>query len=299
VYPPTAVYAYLFLMARLRIGTCSWKYPSWAGLVYSRADGIDYLAEYARKYSTVEVDQWFWTLKPSPADVERYRTAVPADFRFTIKAPNALTLVHAPGKKGAEPVPNPQFLSTAVVGDFLAALEPLRPLTGTVMLQFGYLNKKMMPSQGAFLEALDRFLAAAPPSWPYAVEIRNASWLNRPFFELLRSRGAGAVLIQGYWMPPIHETYGRAADALEGPVVVRLHGPDRSKMEEKTAGDWSRIVEPRDAELETVAAMVRRMLKGGHDVFLNVNNHYEGSAPLTIERLSTLGLADGEVGREG
>ena len=100
--PPQAFSSYLFTMARLRVGTCSWKYPSWAGLVYSRPDGIDFLAEYARKYSTVEVDQWFWTLTPSPADVERYRAAVPGEFRFTVKAPNALTLVHAPGKKGAE-----------------------------------------------------------------------------------------------------------------------------------------------------------------------------------------------------
>jgi uncharacterized protein YecE (DUF72 family) len=299
VYPPTAVYAYLFLMARLRIGTCSWKYPSWAGLVYSRADGIDYLAEYARKYSTVEVDQWFWTLRPSPADVERYRAAVPADFRFTVKAPNALTLVHAPGRKGTDPVPNPRFLSTETLGEFLGALEPLRPLVGMVMFQFGYLNKKMMASPAAFLEGLDRFLEAAPGGWPYAAEIRNASWLDRPFFELLRSRRAGTVLIQGYWMPPVVEICDRAADLLEGPVVVRLHGPDRGGMEEKTGSSWNRIVEPRDAELGTVAGMVRRLLKGGHDVFLNVNNHYEGSAPLPIQRIGALGLVDGEAGGEG
>ena len=291
--------SYLLPMARLRIGTCSWKYPSWAGLVYSRAEGIDYLAEYASKYSTVEVDQWFWTLKPSPSDVERYRAAVPGDFRFTVKAPNALTLVHTPGKKGTGPVPNPRFLSIAVLAEFLAAMEPLRPQVGMVMFQFGYLNKTMMPSPAAFLEALDRFLAAAPSAWSYAVEIRNANWLDRPFFELLRSRRVGAVLIQGYWMPPVAEVYDRAAELLEGPVVVRLHGPDRGGMEEKTGRTWDRIVEPRDAELGSVTAMVRRMLKGGHDVFLNVNNHYEGSAPLTIDRISALGLADGEAGDEG
>ena len=263
--------------------------------MYSRAEGIDYLAEYARKYSTVEVDQWFWTLAPSPADVERYLAAVPGEFRFTVKAPNALTLVHAPGKKGAEPVPNPRFLSTAALGSFLAGLEPLRPQVGAVMFQFGYLNRKMVASQPAFLEALDRFLGEAPAGWPFAVEIRNAGWLDRPFFELLRSHRTGAVLLQGYWMPPVAEVYERVGELLEGPVVVRLHGPDRGGMEEKTGGDWSRIVQPRDAELETVAAMVRRMLKGGHDVFLNVNNHYEGSAPLTIDRFSALGLADGEA----
>jgi uncharacterized protein YecE (DUF72 family) len=286
-------------MPRLRVGTCSWKYPSWAGLVYSRAEGVDYLAEYARRYSTVEVDQWFWTLKPSPSDVERYRAAVPADFRFTVKAPNALTLVLAPGKKGADPAPNPRFLSTEVLAEFLSALEPLRPQVGMVMLQFGYLNRKMVASPAAFLGALDRFLASAPTGWPYAVEIRNASWLDEPFFALLRSRRASAVLIQGYWMPPVAEAYERTADLLAGPVAIRLHGPDRSGIEEKAGGAWNRIVEPRDAELPTVAAMVRRMLKGGHDVFLNVNNHYEGSAPLTIDRLTALGLVDGEAGDEG
>jgi len=223
---------------------------------------------------------------------------VPADFRFTVKAPNALTLVHAPGKKGAEPGPNPRFLSTEVLGEFLDALDPLRPQVGMGMFQFGYLNRKMMASAAAFLEKLDRFLEQAPRGWPYAVEIRNAAWLSQPFFELLRSRRAGAVLIQGYWMPPVVEVQTRAADLLEGPVVVRLHGPDRGGMEEKSGGAWNRIVEPRDGELESVAAMVRRLLKGGHDVFLNVNNHFEGSAPLTIDRLSALGLAEGEAGSE-
>ena len=49
-------------MAELRIGTCSWKYPSWEGLVYSAAEGINYLEEYAQRYNTVEIDQWFWSL---------------------------------------------------------------------------------------------------------------------------------------------------------------------------------------------------------------------------------------------
>ena len=40
---------------RPRIGTCSWRFPSWTGLVYSAAEGIDHLAEYAGRYDTVEV----------------------------------------------------------------------------------------------------------------------------------------------------------------------------------------------------------------------------------------------------
>ena len=44
------------------IGTCSWNYDSWIGLVYDRKAPYSaaYLNEYARKYPTVEVDSWFY-----------------------------------------------------------------------------------------------------------------------------------------------------------------------------------------------------------------------------------------------
>ena len=84
-------YGYIHPMAGLRIGTCSWKYPSWKGLVYSRSVGADYLSEYARMYSTVEVDQWFWAL-PERKTASEYAAATPGDFRFTVKLPNELSL---------------------------------------------------------------------------------------------------------------------------------------------------------------------------------------------------------------
>ena len=43
---------------RLRLGTCSWKYDSWKGLVYDVDKDYqagDYLADYARYYGSVEV----------------------------------------------------------------------------------------------------------------------------------------------------------------------------------------------------------------------------------------------------
>ncbi len=46
-------------MSQLRIGTCSWKYDSWRGLVYSNEPKINYLKEYSKHFNTVEIDQWF------------------------------------------------------------------------------------------------------------------------------------------------------------------------------------------------------------------------------------------------
>jgi uncharacterized protein YecE (DUF72 family) len=88
----------------LRIGACPWKYDSWKGLVYDGGRGYrpeDYLADYARHFATVEIDQWFWSLfaggvrLPDPDVVRRYAASVPEEFRFSIKAPNAITLTHA------------------------------------------------------------------------------------------------------------------------------------------------------------------------------------------------------------
>lgn len=44
------------LPAGLRVGSCSWKYDSWRGLVYSDERALNHLGEYALTYGSVEVD---------------------------------------------------------------------------------------------------------------------------------------------------------------------------------------------------------------------------------------------------
>ena len=59
-------------------------------------------------------------------------------------------------------------------------------------------------------------------------------------------------------------------------------------MEERTGNRWDRIVEPKDGELAKQVKMVRDLRQRNHDIFINVNNHYEGSAPRTIEKFEAL-----------
>ncbi len=269
----------------LRIGTCSWKYPSWNGLVYSRATGIDYLAEYAQKYDTVEVDQWFWTL-PERETAAQYASVTPPDFRFTIKLPNELSLTHFYRKKGQGDVnPNPRFLSVELFKDVLDRLEPLHPRIGMLMLQFEYLNAQKMPSAAAFRDAREKFGAAAPRTLPIGIEPRNPWWIDQRWFELLAARGLAHVFLQGYYMPPIEPTWRRFGRLVRGAAVVRLHGPEREGIEKATGESWDRIIAPKDDELDRVAAMINDMSGRSLTIYLNVNNHYEGSAPLTIERI--------------
>ncbi|MBN1422830.1 MAG: DUF72 domain-containing protein [Planctomycetes bacterium] len=290
----------------LRIGTCSWKYDSWKGLIY-RDDVTykagDYLGEYAERLGAVEVDQWFWSLFPAgiklpdPRAVAEYAASVPDGFEFAVKAPNAITLTHFYGRQSkayAEYAgrPNPEFLRVELLERFLAAIEPLKTKLGPVMFQFEYLNRTKMPSLRAFVDAMAAFLAAAPRGYRYAVETRNPNFLRDDFFDLLRAHGAGYVFIDGYHMPPIGEVASRF-DATDLPfAVIRLHGGDRKDIEERTGEVWDAIVDPRPEGLRAAADIVRAGERRGRTTYVFANNHYEGSAPLTLVRFLDVLRAD-------
>jgi uncharacterized protein YecE (DUF72 family) len=147
---------------------------------------------------------------------------------------------------------------------------------------------KRDPARGvitAFLDRLDVFFAKAPQAFLYTIETRNPNDLQEGFFDFLRSCHLGFVLPDGSYMPPTSAVAGgyniRTADF----SVIRLHGPDRAKIEEQPGGDWSQIVEPKDAGLEAAANLLHANTEPGVATYVNVNNHCEGNAPLTIQRL--------------
>jgi uncharacterized protein YecE (DUF72 family) len=67
--------------------------------------------------------------------------------------------------------------------------------------------------------------------------------------------------------------------------ILRLHGPDRQGIETRTGGLWNEIVDPKDEGLKSVVSIIKENTSRKITTYINVNNHYEGCAPLTIERL--------------
>ena len=221
---------------------------------------------------------------PQPKTVSEYAASVPETFRFGIKMPNALTMTHFRQESKTDPlVPNPHFLSLDLLGQFLERLEPLRDKLGPLMFQFPYLNKKVVPSQSEFLNKLGAFVNELPTDYMWCIESRNPNHLNAEYFAFLHEHGLAHVWLQGYYMPPIFGIYEKFADQLTDNVVIRLHGPDREGMEERTGNDWSKIVAPKDTELVDVAAMLRNLRIRRRNVWLFINN--QGSAPETIRRI--------------
>lgn len=282
------------MSGKVRIGTCSWKYDAWRGLVYSEKDKINYLEEYAEHYGTVEVDQWFWSLfepnkvvLPQKAVVNDYKKSVSKDFKFTIKVPNSITLTHFYNKnKSDELKKNPHFLSNDLFGEFLDTIQPIKSQTGCLMFQFEYLNKQKMPSQNQFIDEFRAFHSKLPSNIPaVGIEIRNSNYINKSYFEFLNSLNVYHVFLQGYYMPSIFEVYKKFGNSIKDLTVIRLHGEDRQGIEKISGSNWNKIYIDRETELKQVASLINDLVSKKVDVYLNINNHYEGSAPLTIERI--------------
>jgi uncharacterized protein YecE (DUF72 family) len=282
-------------MSALRIGTCSWKYDSWRGIVYSANPKLNYLQEYSTRYNTVEIDQWFWSLfddivrLPEERTVKEYNDLVPDDFKFTIKVPNSITLTNYYSYKNNLPLKrNPDFLSPALFSKFLKTIRPMQKKIGSLMFQFEYLNKQKIESQSELLEKLCYLFERTGKEYHYSLELRNPNYLNKTYFSFLNEHKLGHVLLQGYYMPTIKEVFQKFKEDINGTLIIRLVGPDRKKIEEITGGDWSKIVLPKDEKISWIPPIIYYFQNQGTDIFLNVNNHFEGSAPLTIKKIRAL-----------
>lgn len=279
---------------RTHIGTCSWKYDSWEGLIYPKTKPFNYLEEYSRHYKTVEVDQWFWSLYagdevvlPKSSVVQEYADSVPDDFKFGLKVPNSITLTHhyKKGKNGPL-VANPQYLSIDLMLRFLESIEPLSGNLGPLMFQFEYLNKEKMPGGlKQFIDQVGEFSEQLPADIHYSVETRNPNYLNQAYFEFLSGQGLKHVFLQGYYMPSIFDVYRKHREQINSMAVIRLHGSDRKGIEKQTGKDWSQVVAPKEKDITSLAGMLSDMGSRGLESFVFVNNHFEGSAPRTIQRI--------------
>ncbi|NCQ18462.1 MAG: hypothetical protein COW85_08655 [Ignavibacteria bacterium CG22_combo_CG10-13_8_21_14_all_37_15] len=199
-------------------------------------------------------------------------------------------ITHFYRKNNAEPLKeNPHFLDTGLFNSFTDSLKSMSDKIGVLMFQFEYLNKQKMSGLDEFIERVEPFFQSLDSTHTYGVELRNPNYLKKPFFDLLERNNLSMVFLQGYFMPNIWQTFEEHKDHLSTTVVIRLHGGDRAGMEEKTNKVWNKIVEPKDEDIEKVRRMIYSLRRKEVDLYVNVNNHYEGSAPLTIEKIKRQG----------
>jgi len=283
------------LPATLRLGTSSWSFPGWEGIVYDRRASETVLAReglwaYARHplLRAVGLDRTYY--RPIPAaDFRAYAAAVPDDFRFVVKADRQLTSPTDPGPAPIRGV-NPLFLDPVWAIDEVIGpmVEGLGVKAGPLLFQFSPLPPNLVGGRRAFAERLYRFLDALPPGPRYAVELRTPALLTAEYAAALDATRTAHCYTVHPAMAPL-EAQLAAVRHYEQPVLLvrwMLHAGLKYEVARDRYAPFDRIRDEDPSSLERIAVTALDALIAERDVFVVANNKAEGSAPRSIFRLA-------------
>jgi uncharacterized protein YecE (DUF72 family) len=297
------------LPPQVHLGTSSWSFPGWEGIVYGDAYSDsklarDGLAAYGAHplLRTVSIDRSFYA-PLGIADYLRYAQQVPDDFRFIVKAPASVTDATLRAERGEPVADNPCFLDARLAAsEFVEpCLAGLGAKAGALVFQFPPLPERVLADPAAFVARLADFLAALPalpqaaggmPASCYAVEIRDACLLTPRFVRMLRERGVRYCVGLHARMPdPLRQAAALAlldGDEPAGPLIVRwsLHGGFKYEQAKAKYEPFNRLVDEDPGTRAALAELAARYALAGQPVLIVANNKAEGSAPLTCVALA-------------
>jgi uncharacterized protein YecE (DUF72 family) len=294
----------------VRLGTSSWSFPGWKGLVwdgdYSETQlskqGIGAYAAHPL-LQTVSLDRSFY--RPlSASQYAAHAAAVPGHFRFVVKAPSLVTDSLVRGDDGRAMQPNPAFLDPQLAAsEFIQpVLEGLGEKAGALVFQLGPLPANWLARMPELLARLAAMLAALPalrpaaPDAVVAVEVRNVQFLTPEFAAVLKAAGATYCLGLHAKMPPIEAQLPLLRALWPAPLVCRwnLHRKHGAYGYEEAKGlyePFDRLVDPDPETRDVLARVIAATAAAGFNAFVTINNKAEGSAPLSILELAKAVLA--------
>jgi len=284
------------LPASVRLGTMSWAFPGWRGVVYdagapSGALSAHGLSAYAQHplLGAVEIDRSYYEPLPAEAFVA-YAEQVPERFRFLVKAHEACVVRRFPtharyGSRRGEQ--NPMYLdagyaSDAVVGPIAAGLGKK---LGAILFQFPPVNE---PDASAFADELAAFLGRLPAGLPYAVELRTASAFSARYADALAAHGA--VHCHNAWsaMPSLLDQARRVPPAARKPLVIRwLLAPGEKYADARDRFQPFSAIAREDLPVRNaIARLAAKAVAHDVPVLVTINNKAEGCAPESAVRLA-------------
>jgi uncharacterized protein YecE (DUF72 family) len=273
----------------LYLGTSSWSFPGWEGIVYDRKVAKPLLARhglvaYAKHplFRTVCIDRTYYG-PISAQDFRTYAESVPASFRFVVKAHELVTSARIRDRftsHANETFLDPGYALEEVIGPLV---EGLGTKAGVVLFQF-----PPQPAGADFHERLHRFLDTLPRELLYAVELRNRELLTPRYFEALVDVGACHCFNVHPKMPAMAEQAALARASRFPALVVRwMLRPNHGYEDARDAFfPFDELVEEDEGARTAIAQLCGEELAAANRVFVIVNNKAEGCAPLSLVRLA-------------
>ena len=282
------------------MGTSSWAFPGWRGIVYRVEDertpksyqsllsrhGLFAYAQHPLLRS-VGIDRTYYG-PLTAGEFAHYAELVPDDFRFLVKAHELLTRAEILERPDSRPVANEAFLSTDYARREVIepAIEGLGEKCGVILFQFPPQSPRALGERAAFIERVQRFVGELPRGPHYAVELRNVELFEAGYARALADVGASHCYNVHPKMPTIADQIQETGTPSTEALVVRwMLRRDRSYEEAKEAFQpFGRLAIEDTSSRRAIADACRGATAAGHRAFVIVNNKAEGCAPLVASK---------------
>ena len=280
----------------IRIGISGWRYPPWRKVFYP--DKLRQASELhfaSRALPTIEINGTFYGLQRPPS-FARWYEETPENFVFSVKAPRYVTHIL---KLNDVEKPIANFFASGL----LLLKEKLGPILWQFPPSFRFDPKqfehflKLLPhdteaalkqahGREAKMHGREHLAIDETRALRHAVEIRNKSFVDPEFVELLRAYQVALVVADtaGKW--PYYE------DVTADFIYMRLHGDeelyasgytdaalDRWAMRIRA---WNRGDQPQDAHLISTTLPASRKTR---DVYCYFDNDIKVKAPFDARKL--------------
>lgn len=294
VKPPfDPVEMFRFAARGVYLGTSSWKYRGWEGMIYQGGYVSEAqfqrssLREYTAVLPCVGVDFTYFSWPM--ADMMAYLVeSTPENFRLCPKVTKRITMSSFPnlpayGKWAGQK--NPEFLNAqAFEQKFLEPVRALKDRIGLVQFEFSG------PEENE-LEKMREFFLAIPRDLPMAVEIRNPALVSKEFYRFLIEMNLSPAFASWTRMPSIGEQwqiYREAGGENDKSPILGLGILRPGRLYEEAVQlfqPYQEIRDPYEEGREQLAELGTWAMKNGRKAYILVNNRWEGSAPHTIGRI--------------
>jgi len=264
-YGTSAGPRWLYTVGVIEVGTSGFSFDDWVGPVYPRdipkSQWLPYY-NHVLGFRLLELNSSFYSLIAAPS-VERMIAATTADFRFVVKAHQALT--H-------------KAIDAQVLERFRGTVDLFRAagrFTGT-LAQY---PPSFLPREESWsaLEALHEKLGD-----PFFVEFRNRAWTAAATWERLRKAGIATCVTD---LPPIRSLPDRTAVVTAGTAYLRLHGRSPHWFSD-AALRYSYSYS--EAELSELLGVARELERSAPQVLVFFNNCHSGQAAQNALRFAKL-----------
>jgi len=239
----------------IHIGTSGWSYKHWSEILYPKdVKPEKYLEYYITRFSCVELNSSFYNL-PLKTTVSGWANRTPDTFRFCLKLSRFIT----------------HQLQLVNVEDplqkFLDVFDGMKDRLGPVLIQL----PPGLSYDKSLISDFFNLLKEKSSHYQFAVEVRNKSWINDSFFDILSRHKTAFVIADSGGRYP----YNEAVTA--GFVYLRFHG-----REQLYASDYQ------EDDLRYYAEKITKWIEESKEVWVFFNNDYHCFAVKNAARLEEI-----------